>query len=148
MESLRDRLGIATFGIILFSSIGITLSVSSNISSEELGYETIIMGYFSLIFIGVFIPLGRLFKNKLVFIIFLSSPIAILLTIQSMKLAFYTELVLLFLSGVISGMLIPQVQARIISIEEVNLRKIISSDYSLIRFTIPAVSGYVMKAVL
>src|SRR5690606_8699820 len=112
------------------------------------GYETIIMGYFSLIFIGVFIPLGRLFKNKLVFIIFLSSPIAILLTIQSMKLAFYTELVLLFLSGVISGMLIPQVQARIISIEEVNLRKIISSDYSLIRFTIPAVSGYVMKAVL
>src|SRR5690554_171155 len=148
MDNMHDRLGIATLGILLFSSIGMTLSVSGNISSEELGYEAIIMTYFFLMFIGVFIPFGGLFKNQLVFIMFLSSPLAILLTIQSMNLAFYSELVLLFLSAIISGMLIPLVQDRIISIEEVNLRKIISSDYSLIRFTIPAVSGYLMKTVL
>jgi hypothetical protein len=124
-----------------------TLSISSNISSEQLDYESIITAYFSLIFIGVFLPTGNLFGRKKTFLVLLFIPMGIILIIQFVTLSFYTELSLLLLSAVISGTLIPHVQSRIINIKEVNLRKIISSDYSLIRFTIPAVSGYLIKVI-
>ncbi len=144
-DAFKTRIALATFAILLFSSIGIALAFSSRLSFHLLSYEDVITLYLCMVFAGVFIPIGQVLTSRLFLGLFLFVPMISLLIMNYLDFDLEWNLGVILVSGLVSGILIPKVQALVLNIEELGLRKTVSSDYSLIRFTIPAVSGYLLK---